>query len=121
MSDICEGAIFEVVHPFIKDKWQAIDEDGPCYAESWRPGVKFEPISPEDSGAFADGVGKQILTVISIHKPGRFPERVFYTRQWEAPNGKRFGKRRLLVKTSQDFRRIIAGYRYPYDLNEEAA
>ena len=29
-----------------------------------------------------------LLTVVDIHKPGRFPTRVFYTRQWKDPTAK---------------------------------
>lgn len=105
------GDKYSVTYPFILDDgW-----DEPP-AKTWRPGVRFENVSPEDVGAFADGEGQMTLTVVSLHKPGRFPSRVFYTRAWRAPNGKEFGKSRLLIATAQKFKRIAAGYGHEYRL-----
>lgn len=105
---------FEVRYPFIRDTYTEYDVDGPCERKTWRPGVRFEQHAPDDADAVADGVGAQIVTVVDVHKPGRFQTRVFYTRQWRSPDGRLFGKGGLKVKTLQAFRRLIAGYRYPY-------
>lgn len=122
MSEIAPGAVFEVTHPFtLEDATLGYDENGPIRGKSWRPGVRFEMISHEDSGAFADAVGKQVLIVVGIYKPGTFPERTFYTRQWVSPRGKRFGKTRLHIMTTQAFRRLIKGYRYSYEVTERQA
>jgi hypothetical protein len=59
-----------------------------------------------------------ILTVVETFKPGRFPTRVFYTRQFIDPDGKTFGKSRLHIVTLEKFRRISAKYRLPYDVDE---
>lgn len=122
MSEITPGAVFQHDYPFILERAMVgFDEEGALYAKTWCPGVRFEPIGPEESGAFADGVGKQILTVVSVHKPRPFPERVFYTRKWLSPKGKSFGCGRLHIKTTQAFRRLISGYRYEYEVEQEAA
>ena len=109
------GDIFEVPYPFVRETIDLHGEE----IESWRPGVGFEMVSHDDGAAFAEGLGKQIVEVVSIHKPGRFPERTFYTRKWETPSGKLFGKPGLRVKTTHAFRRLIAGYRHGFYLNTE--
>lgn len=113
---IVPGAFIEVAHPFVREKYNGLDEDGPFERMSWRPGVRFEHIPPDTGAFFADGVGKQTITIVSTHKPGRFPERVFYTRQWEAPDGHKFGKTKLLYKTIQAFRVLTRGYRHEFEM-----
>lgn len=114
MDDIADGQTFEVPYPFIIEEVELCDGGGFYTEKSWRPGVRYEAIGPEDSEAIADGIGKQLITVVSQHKPGNFPKRYFYLRQWQAPSGKVFGKRRLLVASAGGFRSLIRGYRYPY-------
>ena len=67
----------------------------------------------------ADAVGTQILTVVSVHKPGKFPARVFYTRRWRDPDGVEFGKTHLRVTVMQSFRTIVRGYRHDYRMATE--
>lgn len=119
MSDIRAGAFYDVAHPFILEDVELADEDGFAKVRSWRPGLRYEMVSPEDSEAFADGVGSQRLTVVSIHKPGRFPMRVFYTRTWTDPGGKTFGKPKLLIAVQSKFSRIINGYRVRFHLTPD--
>ncbi|MGI9485439.1 MAG: hypothetical protein ACR2RF_06065 [Geminicoccaceae bacterium] len=117
MSEWQEGNKFEFDYPFVlEDSTIGIDEDGGVIAKSWRPGVRWEPVGPEDSDAFADGIGRQIVTVVSVHKPGRYPTRVFYTRKWKSPSGKVFGNPRLMVTTV--FAKLIRGYRYRFNLTK---
>ena len=59
--------------------------------------------------------GEMLLSVVSTHKPGKFPERIFYTRQWKDPEGKVFGKGALRVTTIGTFRRLLRGYRHKYE------
>lgn len=115
MSEIREGAFYEVAHPFIMDDYSGPDEGGDYFeGKSWRPGVRSEASGPEDVECVADGVGSQRLTVVGIYKPGRFPTRIFYTREWTSPAGKAFGNTRLLIATKAKFSRLIAGYRVPF-------
>lgn len=59
------------------------------------------------------------LDVVATFKPGRFPERVFYTRRWVDPDGREFGKTgRLLIATAGQFRRLLKGYRHPFAVCE---
>lgn len=103
-------------YPFVLADYTHYDEDGPVETKSWRPGVSNQFVHPDDFEPVAHGIGKQIVTVVSRHKPGRYPERIFYTRQWEDPKGRVFGKKRLLVKTTPAFKRLISGYQYGYRL-----
>jgi hypothetical protein len=50
--------------------------------------------------------GRQILTVVDIYKPGRFPTRVFYTMKWVTPDG----KGGLKMTTVDAFRRRALGF-----------
>lgn len=112
-GDLTEGATFTNPYPFVREIGAAVDEDGPCEFLTWKPGLRaIMPTSQYDDGEeLADAMGKQILTVVSIHRPGRFPPRVFFTRQWETPDGKLFGKAKCRVTTQQAFRRMSAGFR----------
>lgn len=119
---IAAGQTFEFPYPFIRDDITEYDYDAEAdivtetKIPSWRPGVRFESDGQGDMDTLADGVGRQIVTVVSVHKPGRYPERVFYLRRWVSPDGKGFGKSRLMVKTSVAFRALISGYRYAYEV-----
>ncbi len=116
---VIAGAVIEVGHPFIRAPYTAHDGEGGNFEViGWRPGTRAEQTSPDDGEDFADATGTQILTVVSIHKPGRFPMRVFYTRQWRDPDGREFGKAHLRVTTMQAFQTLIKGYRWPYEIAE---
>ncbi|HDZ73736.1 MAG TPA: hypothetical protein ENH55_13405 [Aurantimonas coralicida] len=117
------GQVLEVVHPFTWDKATVYDEKADATKEikTWRPGLRFEledQASPDGGRgiAVAEAEGLQIFTIVSLHKPGRYPERVFYTREWQDPDGKRFGKLHLRVTTTVALRRRINGYAYEYEV-----
>jgi hypothetical protein len=112
-AEILTPGVFSIPYPFVRETFLRYGEEE---IESWRPGVRFELVPPDDSEAVADGLGRQLLTVVSAHKPGRYPERIFYTRGWEDPTGKTFGKPRLLVATADKFRRLTKGYAHVFRL-----
>lgn len=121
MSDrqpLTPGVIYEVDYPFVQAMYNGLDEDGPYERMSWKPGVEFKMTCPDDGEMFCDGIGKQILTVVSTHKPGKYPERVFYTRRWLDPAGHEFGKTKLRMTTTSAFRWLTKGYRHPYRVTE---
>lgn len=111
MVDYAEGQVIEVPYPFIWEDYHGLDADGPFTKKSWQPGVHNVMVYPDECEAVADGLGAQILTVVSVHKPGRFPARVFFTRTWRDPDGKKFGKGKCRVMTVEAFRRRARGYR----------
>jgi hypothetical protein len=116
--DIQIGQVFNHQYPFTRDEYYRWDGDDGKLTPTWKPGVRFEDISNAynggDSEAVADAIGAQILTVIDIHKPGRFPVRVFYTVHWVTPDGKQFGKGRLRITTLDAFRRRARGFLHEF-------
>lgn len=110
------GSVIEVDYPFYLETVSLSDpEGGPSIStKSWRPGTYFEEVTVDTSDSFADGLGKQIITVISIHKPGQYPTRVFFTRKWRDPRGKVFGKQRLHNLSIGVFRGLLRGYRHSF-------
>jgi hypothetical protein len=103
-AKVMSPSSFSVPYPFIRE------------IETWRPGVRMDPATPDDCEAVADGMGWQHLFVVSEHKPGRFPTRVFYTMFWQDPDGKVFGKPHLHIATKDKVRRITNGYRRVFRL-----
>lgn len=119
MSKYAAGQVIEVAgYPFVRTVYHGCDADGEFQTDGWRPGVKFE--SGEDlcdHAAVADGLGAMLLTVVSVHKPGDFPERVFFTRQWRDPDGNVFGKtRRLLTRSAAGLTNLCRGYRHHFEV-----
>lgn len=116
MSDkISAGDVFTVVYPFVKDSsWHA--EEGEL-SGGWRPGVSFEGDEDREPICVAGGEGEMILEVISTHKPGKkYPNRIFYTRKWKDPDGRMFGKASLRIISEKNFKEMIKGYRYQYEI-----
>lgn len=115
------GRVYRVPYPFCHATYiKYSDDSAGVKTDTWRPGIEYRSYmnsyqEPDDQ-AVADGVGYMLLEVIDIHKPGRFPERVFYTRKWETPEGKVFGKVGLRIITTPAFRRLSEGFRYEYEL-----
>jgi hypothetical protein len=112
------GATYEAWHPFKLEAYQPIpdDPDGgyPDKVNTWVPGWRYEDCGPEDVEEVWDGAGLQRRTVVSLHRPGpRYPERVFYTRQWVDPNGHVFGRSNLRCVIAPTFRAWLRGERWP--------
>lgn len=113
-------------YPFVRYVADLYDEDDgrPYQTEGWRPGCTLK-IDENAGGYFpenhyvADGVGSMVLNVVAVFRPGRFPERVFYTRRWVDPDGREFGKpNKLRVTTAAHFRRLLKGYRHDFEVSE---
>ena len=117
------GDVIEAAYPFVRDTFMEFDEEGGVEVPTWKPGVRhqngvqrhgYEP----EIDTVADAMGHIILTVVSIHKPGRYALRIFYTRRWRDPDGREFGKNACRVTTSGAFRALGRGYRHPFALLE---
>lgn len=113
------GDIFVVKYPFVRcevDIYHPDDDGGVTHQalKSWRPGCECETNDYGGADWSCDKEGEMILEVISIHKPGKYPERVFYTRKWKNPAGEIFGKPGLKITTSQNFKQLAKGYRHDY-------
>lgn len=106
--------------PFTREVYEAPPDDPEgdwVKVPSWKPGAELGA-DQYDEWCVADGRGEVVYTVIAVFKPGSFPTRVFYTRNWIDPDGKRFGKNNLRITTAQHFRTLIKGYRHDYELVE---
>ena len=114
--EIVAGETIEFSYPFIHDTFSRMDEDGLSESKCWRPGVRQESNDHHHQESFADGIGQQSVTVVSVHKPGKFPQRVFFTRKWRDPSGKTFGKPNLHIISIGRFRSLIRGYRHDFEL-----
>lgn len=117
------GKTYSVRYPFVLEDVELPPDDPeatqPAMVKSWRPGVEWEQEDEGQAYGVAEAVGEMLLTVIDVHKPGRFPTRVFYTRQWKDPNGRVFGKGGLRITTLDAFRRRMRGYMHEYWLDGE--
>ena len=111
-------------YPFVRYVANLAGDDGYYQEEGWRPGCDAEDDERDEHGYsskvfVADGTGSMVLEVVATFKPGRFPERVFYTRRWIDPDGREFGKAGTLrIATTGQFRRLLKGYRHPFEVLE---
>ena len=126
MSEVTAGAVFSVRYPFVRDSFTLPDFDGESLSfrevtlPTWKPGCNYRPSAPDDVEPFCHAEGQMELTVIDVHKPGKYPARVFFTRQWVGPDGKRFGKTALRIMTLPAFKRRAAGwFADPYEVDPE--
>lgn len=115
------GAVYERPYPFVRDVREVfyVDSEGGNATDevpTWKPGVRFEYVQPDGTESFADALGRVVLTVVSVHKPGRFPTRVFFTRTWIDPEGKAFGKTKCRMTTVPAFKRLAHGYMHQFRL-----
>ena len=104
-GDIVAGETYSAWWAFKRTTYTRFDEEGGSEVETWAPGWEYEAFGPEDSLPVWQGQGAQLRTVVAVYKPGRFPERVFYTRRWRDPDGKEFGRDGLRITTAEAFRR----------------
>lgn len=105
----------KVAYPFARCTVELWDgENGTTIFDSWKPGTRPVPCGPDDSEDVADGMGWMNLQEVSRHKPGKYPERVFYVRTFTDPDGRTFGKTKLRMTTAQNFKRLSTrfGYRF---------
>lgn len=71
--------------------------------KSWRPGVRYVQVAPDDHDTDCDGTGfevREIAAVVTI--PGEV-QRILYRRHWVDPDGKAFGKRKMQMTTPSAF------------------
>lgn len=116
------GKTYVVSYPFVLQQVEVPSDDpdsfGMMEITSWCPGIRWESFDASCEGdAVADGLGEMHLTVVDVHKPGRYPTRVFYTRQWKDPIGNVFGKGGLRIATEEKFRRLARGYKHDFIMN----
>jgi len=119
------GDVIRVRFPFVRCEYDEHDCDeygvSVTTVKSWKPGVEFVACGHygDDTESVCDAEGWMVLTVVDLHRPGRFPARVFFTRSWIDPEGKPFGKGGLHIMTKQAFVRRARGYMHEYRLRAE--
>ena len=117
------GQEHRAAFPFIRTTYDAMPDDCminamPVEHPTWRPGVEHEQCNSGDTWSFAHGDGEVVYSVIAAFKPGKYPSRIFYLRNWIDPDGKRFGRNNLRISTTQHFRMLLKGYRHDYEIEE---
>lgn len=120
------GKSYRIPYPFCRTTYTDYSKEKNgvtgVEADTWRPGTDFKTFidsyGEPDCDSIADKMGAMLVTIIDIHKPGTYPERVFYIRKWETPEGKIFGKTNLRITTTQAFLRLIKGYRHEFEIVE---
>ena len=110
--------VYTVKFPFVRSSYVDWSDGEGIEVKFWQPGTRVEMVYPDDTELFADGEGKMVLKVISIHKPGKYPERIFYTRKFIDPDGKFFGKGNLHIAVVSKFRRLAESYYYDYTVDD---
>lgn len=119
------GMTYRVAYPFVRCVAEIPEFDGEhctvARLSGWRPGCEAdqEDTLYGSTVLAADAHGEMLLTVVGIYKPGKYPERVFFVREWKDPDGKVFGKPKLRVTTTAAFRGLLKGYRHDYYCNGE--
>ncbi len=109
------GQHIRVKFPFYTGAQEEGDVTSECCSDDvWIPGCKSEPTASGDHEFVAEGIGEMILKVVDMHRPGRYQERVFYTRRWVDPDGNEFNAGKLHVTTIGTFKRRAAGYYHAY-------
>lgn len=120
-ADWLPGKTIEVPFPFYRSGWGHFGE---TKQPTWIPGALLESDDYDavmNGIARADGMGVMRIEIVSRHKPGKYPERIFYVRQWVDPAGKVFGNTRLRITTLSGFSYRLRGYREAYRIEDEAA
>jgi hypothetical protein len=82
--EIKSGQEYRVKFPFYENDDHGHDQHFPYSSGLWIPGCRSVMSPPDDCEFAADGEGEMVLTVVDTFKPGKYPERVFYTRKFMA-------------------------------------
>ena len=111
MSDlVAVETEYQISYPFVWEEWDDLQTGALIRRCSWRPGHRDVLIGDGDCVHECDGFGHATFHVVSIHKPPKYPARVFFERQYCDPDGKQFGKKKLHIVTLTKFKRLVLGY-----------
>ena len=114
-----------VRYPFVHCTAEVFDPDEEGgrmnVIDSWRPGVFAEGEDPwgETIKAMCDGEGFMILTELGrcqLIRP--FHARVLFLREWQSPDGRRFGKRIVRMCSVAKFESMRRGYRAVWSVRD---
>lgn len=116
-----DSAVYRVTYPFVRCVAEVFDGEGISTILSWKPGTEYRgpPNQYTDCDRYADGVGEMILTEVGRYRPGKYPERVFFTRRFVSPDGVEFGKGKLHCVIASKFKRISTRYSHEYIIEDK--
>ena len=111
---MCKFQIYRVEYPFLLSDKDTVSNWG----TKWTPGSRqnFNEYD-EDLINDADANGYVLYEIKGIYKPFEYPERTFYTRKYQDPDGNIFGKNNLRIISSSHFKTMLKGYRYKYEID----
>lgn len=111
------GDVFERDHPFtLRADHEHYPEEKSVYR--WRPGAWN--VDSEDGEVFTSctAIGRVKFTVVSVHRPPGFQERVFFKREFTTPEGDRYTSGRLMNCITRKFRKDIAAFPFRFDVEQ---
>ena len=102
------GQVFSRWTPFIVEDRDIPDfggetSFGTVSIKSWRPGVRYENVAPDDAEPVWDGEGMETRTIVAIAHIDGGGLRILYRREWQKPDGKTFGKKTVRLTTPSAF------------------
>ncbi len=109
-------------HPFTRCIVTGWDElEGKTYKEKrWRPGAwATEYLQPDDACQAAHSEGECIFRVKGEYKPGRYPNRIFFTQQFIDPDGNTMKESYLRIKTQSAFLNQVKKFPFEYSIIPE--
>jgi hypothetical protein len=112
---LAPGDVFTRPHPFTWVK----EGEGEFAIERWRPGA-WDHVSsgPEDMTMACHALGSVTFTVVSIHRPPGYPERVFFKRQFFTPDGTPYASSKLMNCITRKFRKDVEKFPFHYEVVE---
>lgn len=110
------GDVFERDHPFTwtTERGSAPDD----VHERWRPGAWNIDSVGEDVLPSCTALGRVKFTVISMHRPPGYQERVFFTREFITPDGEKYAPARLMNCIARKFRKDVAAFPFRFDVEQ---
>lgn len=109
------GDVFERDHPFT---WVEEGSYGDDRYERWRPGAWNVETVVDEALSSCTALGRVKFTVISVHRPPGYQERVFFKREFITPDGTRYTPGRLMNCITRKFRKDIAAFPFAFEVEE---
>lgn len=117
-----EGDEIHRPHPFTRMAGQCWSDWDKGVQARWRAGVwDHQFVPPDNFKPVAHGMGEVVIRVVHCAKlPKPYPRRVFYTRQFTAPDGSEWGKSGLISHSIGKFRKVCAPFEFDnYAINDQ--
>lgn len=110
-TDLSPGLAFERDHPFTL----VVEGVGEWEVERWRPGAwNTDTRGVDEALAACTAEGRVKFTVISLHRPPGYPERVFFKREFTCPDGTRYAPGKLHNCIRRKFIKDVAAFPFEY-------